>query len=275
MGSAARGSLEGASLGGKLKLRLTVFQNLLVPVVVVVCWEVFGRLGDVPPYLSYPSQILAALWHLAADGELFGAVVVSLYRVTAGFAIGASAGVGVGLAAGLVRGVRNFFDPLVSLLFAVPKIAFLPVFLILLGIGDPSKIGIVAFSCFFPMFIAARHSVSSINKLFVWAAQNMGASRHTLFFRVIIPAAAPEIFAGLRISLAHAFIVLFAAELIGSHSGLGMLIADGEDAARFDLMFAAILAFAILGFVSDRILMAVRARVLRGAMLGTEEKILA
>jgi ABC-type nitrate/sulfonate/bicarbonate transport system permease component len=258
-----------------LRVRPALIQHWLVPIVVLVCWEVFGRSAKLPPYLSYPTQILAALWYLAADGELPRAAAVSLYRVMAGFVIGSAAGMGIGLAAGLIKGVRNFFDPLVSFLFAVPKIAFLPVFLFLLGIGDPSKIGIVAFSCLFPMFIASRQAVLSVSKLYFWAALNMGTPRHTLFLRVLIPAAAPQLFAGLRISLAHAFVVLFAAELIGSHSGLGVLISDGEDAARFDLMFAAILAFAILGFISDRILMAIRARVLKGTSLGTEEAVAA
>jgi ABC-type nitrate/sulfonate/bicarbonate transport system permease component len=244
-----------------------------VPVAVVGSWEVLGRLEVLPLYLSYPSQILAALWEVTADGELPQAITVSLYRVIAGFAIGTVAGMCVGLAAGLVPGVRNFFDPLVSLLFAVPKIAFLPVFLMLFGIGHASKIGIVAFSCFFPVFIASRHAVLSVNKLFLWAAQNMGTPRHTLFFRVVIPAAAPQLFAGVRISLAHAFVVLFAAELIGSHAGIGVLIAEGDNAARFDLMFAGILTFAVLGFVSDRILMSLRKHALRGSTLGTEEKV--
>lgn len=255
-----------------LRIRPAVIEHWLVPVAVVAFWEASGRLGRLPPYLSYPSQIAAALGYLAADGELPRAAAVSLYRVLAGFALGTAAGVGIGLAAGLVKAVRDFFDPLVSFLFAVPKIAFLPVFLILLGIGDPSKIGIVAFSCFFPVFVAARQAVLAVDKLLLWAARNMGAPRHTVFWRVLIPAAAPQLFAGLRISLAHAFVVLFAAELIGSHSGLGVLITEGEDAARFDLMFAAIVAFAILGFVSDRMLMAVRTRVLKGTVLGTEER---
>jgi ABC-type nitrate/sulfonate/bicarbonate transport system permease component len=246
-------------------------QKLLVPAAVIVIWEALGRRGDIAPYLSYPSQIVAAFWQLTADGELPQAAGVSLYRVIAGFAIGTAMGICAGLGAGLWTPARNFVDPLVSLLFAVPKIAFLPVFLMLFGIGNPSKIAIVAFSCFFPVFIASRQAILSINRLFVWAAQNMGTPRPTMFFRVVIPAAAPQLFAGVRIGLAHAFVVLFAAELIGSHSGLGVLISDGEDAARFDLMFAAILAFAILGFVSDRILLAIRARVLKGSAIGTEE----
>lgn len=250
-------------------------QKLLVPAIVVLAWETLGRAGHIAPYLSYPSQIVTAFWQTTADGELPLAAAVSLYRVIAGFALGTAVGILAGLGAGLWRPARNFFDPLVSLLFAVPKIAFLPVFLLLFGIGDMSKIAIVAFSCFFPVFIASRQAILSINKLFLWAAQNMGTPWRTMFFRVVMPAAAPQLFAGVRISLAHAFVVLFAAELIGTHSGLGVLISDGEDAARFDLMLAAILAFAILGFVSDRILLAIRARVLKGSAIGTEEAIAA
>ena len=91
--------------------------------------------------------------------------------------------------------------------------------------------------------------------------------------RVVVPAAAPQLFAGVRIGLAHAFVVLFAAELIGSKAGLGTIISYGEEWVRFDLMFAGIVCFAVLGFVSDRILLAVRARVLKGQMLGTEERV--
>jgi ABC-type nitrate/sulfonate/bicarbonate transport system permease component len=94
-----------------------------------------------------------------------------------------------------------------------------------------------------------------------------------MFFRVLVPAAAPQLFAGIRIGLAHAFVILFAAELIGSQGGLGTLIAEGEEAARFDLMFAGIVVFAVLGFASDRALMAIRRHVLRGQIIGTAEQV--
>ncbi len=245
--------------------------NWTLPLLTLAGWEVFGRLGLLPRYLSVPSEIAGAFWEIAASGELWGALAASLWRVSAGFALGTAAGVVVGLGAGLMPAVRRFFDPLVSFLFPIPKIAFLPVVLLLFGLGHASKISIVAFSVFFPVFIAARHSVMSINRLLVWVARNMGTPPRTVFFRVVIPAAAPELFAGIRIGLAHAFIVLFAAELTGSKIGLANLISYGEDWVRFDLMFAGIVCFAALGFVADRILMAVRRRVLRGQLIGTEE----
>jgi ABC-type nitrate/sulfonate/bicarbonate transport system permease component len=256
-----------------VKISSASLQNWILPLAVLVAWEIFGRAGMLPRYLSWPSAILAALWELAVTGELFVALAASLYRVAAGFALGTVAGVIVGLGAGVVPGIRHFFDPLVSFLYSIPKIAFLPVFLLLFGLGHASKITIIAFSGFFPVFVASRHAVLSVNKLLIWMARNMGTPERTIFFRVIVPASAPQLFAGVRIGLAHAFVVLFAAELIGSKAGLGTIITSGEEWVRFDLMFAGIACFAALGFVSDRILLAVRARVLKGQMIGTEEQV--
>jgi len=255
-----------------VRVRPTLPLNLLIPVATLVAWEVLGRLGILPRYLSVPTLIAAALWELAVSGELWPALAASLYRVVVGFAIGTVAGIVAGLGAGLLPSVRNFFDPLVSFLFSIPKIAFLPVFLLLFGLGHASKIAIIAFSVFFPVFIASRHAVLSINPILLWAAQNMGAPPRITFFRVTIPAAAPQLFVGIRIGLAHAFVVLFAAELIGSKAGLANIVRNGEEWVRFDLMLAGIVCFAVLGFVSDRILMTVRRRVLKGQLIGSEEQ---
>ena len=220
-----------------MKIRSATIQNWIVPVAALVAWEIFGRAGMLPRYLSLPSAILAALWELAVSGELLVALAASLYRVSTGFVLGTVAGVIVGLGAGIVPGIRHFFDPLVSFLYSIPKIAFLPVFLLLFGLGHASKIAIIAFSGFFPVFIASRHAVLSVNKLLIWTAQNMGTPERKIFFRVIIPAAAPQLFSGIRIGLAHAFVVLFAAELIGSKVGLGTIISSrrGMGAVRPDV----------------------------------------
>ena len=257
-----------------MKLRSSHFLNLAIPVATLVAWEGFGRLDILPPYLSAPSWIAAALWEFASSGELSTALAASLYRLLVGFSIGMLAGVGLGMSAGLIPGVRHFFDPLVSFLYPIPKIAFLPIFLLLFGLGHASKISIVAFSVFFPIFLAARHAVLSVNRTFIWAARNMGAEPRTVFFRVMLPAAGPQLFAGIRIGLAHAFVILFAAELIGSKAGLANLISYGEDWARFDLMFAGIVCFAVLGFAADRALLAIRRHVLKGQLIGTEEQVM-
>jgi ABC-type nitrate/sulfonate/bicarbonate transport system permease component len=256
-----------------VRSKSTLLLNWTIPIVTVVVWEVFGRADLLPHYLSAPTLIVAALWELAISGELFVALAASLYRVALGFTIGMAMGIIAGLGAGIVPGVRHFFDPLVSFLYSIPKIAFLPIFLLLFGLGHASKISIIAFSVFFPVFVASRHAVLSINPILVWTAQNMGTPPRTIFFRVVIPAVAPQLFAGIRIGLAHAFVVLFAAELIGSKAGLANLISFGEEWVRFDIMFAGIVSFAVLGFVSDRILMAIRRHVLKGHLIGTEEQV--
>jgi ABC-type nitrate/sulfonate/bicarbonate transport system permease component len=248
-------------------------QHWIVPIALLAAWEACGDTAVLPRYLPPPSQIVVALYEVAVDGELLQAVSISLYRVVFGFTLGTGAGTFVGLTAGLVPAIRHFFDPLVSFLYAVPKIAFLPIFLLLFGLGHESKIAIVAFSCFFPVFIASRHAALSVGKHLVWAARNMGASGPTMLFRVFVPAAAPQLFSGARIGLANSFVVLFAAELIGSRGGLGVLISEGEDVAQFDLMFAGIVTFAVLGFAADRILMTIRRHVLRGQIIGTVEQL--
>ncbi|MEA2910708.1 MAG: NitT/TauT family transport system permease protein, partial [Bradyrhizobium sp.] len=187
-----------------MRIKTALILNWTIPVVTLVAWEAFGRLDLLPRYLSVPTLIIAALWELAVSGELLVALAASLYRVALGFTIGMATGVVAGLGAGILPGVRHFFDPLVSFLFSIPKIAFLPVFLLLFGLGHASKISIIAFSVFFPVFVASRHSVLSINPILVWAAQNMGTPPRTIFFRVVIPAAAPQLFSGIRIGLAHA-----------------------------------------------------------------------
>ncbi len=257
-----------------MRINWAAVQNWIVPILVLVLWQLFGAAGMLPRYLSTPSAIATGLWEMAMTGELFAALAASLYRVAAGFLLGTGAGVLTGLAAGVVPPVRHFFDPLVSFLYSIPKIAFLPIFLLLFGLGHGSKIAIIAVSCFFPVFIASRHAVLAVNKLLIWAARNMGAPPRTVFFRVIVPAAAPQLFAGIRIGLAHAFVVLFAAELIGSKAGLGTLISYGEEWVRFDLMFGGIVCFAALGFLADRLLLAIRHRVLKGQLIGTEEKVM-
>ena len=114
-----------------MRIRRALLLNWAIPVAAPVAWEVFGRLDLLPRYLSVPSDIVAALWELTISGELPTALAASLYRVALGFLIGMASGITAGLGAGMVPGVRHFFDPLVSFLYSIPKIAFLPVFLLL------------------------------------------------------------------------------------------------------------------------------------------------
>jgi NitT/TauT family transport system permease protein/sulfonate transport system permease protein len=246
-------------------------RNIALPVATLVLWEILGRTGHLPDFLSTPSGIAAALAELVGSGELGEHVQVSVLRAFSGFAIGASLGVLTGLACGISAPLRNFFDAPVSLLYPVPKIAFYPIILLWLGLGDMSKIVVVAISVWFPVFIASIEASRAVQLQLIWAAQSMGAGRGIVFRRVVLPAALPQLFAGLRVGLALAFVALFAAELMGSNAGLGYLVVDGEQNLRFDIMFAGIVVFGAIGFASDRVLLALRRRLLRGQLIGTAE----
>lgn len=229
-------------------------------------WQGLASGGVLPGYLSNPAAVAEQFAALLRGGELALHSAVSLYRSLAGLALGALLGIGIGLLAGTSPRVAEFFEPLVSLTYPVPKVAFLPILLVWFGVSDTSKILLIGLSCFYPCYIAALYGVRAVDPLWVWAAQNMGAGPRRVFFRVVLPAAGVHIFSGLRVSLALAFILMLASELIGSSNrlGLGYLIVTADAGGRFDMMFAAILAIAILGFAADRLLLWCRGRLLAG-----------
>jgi NitT/TauT family transport system permease protein/sulfonate transport system permease protein len=150
----------------------------------------------------------------------------------------------------------------VFLTYPVPKIVMLPIFMLWFGIGDASKILIIALACFYPSFINAYYGARATPTILVWSALNMGAGRWQVFRKVVLPGALPLILGGVRVSLALSFILLFSTEMINARSGLGSLIRQAESSLAFDLMYVSIVAIAILGWASDRLLRAVRARVL-------------
>ena len=154
------------------------------------------------------------------------------------------------------------------MVYPVPKVALLPVLITWLGFGDASKIALITLAVFFPTFINALYGARGVAPRLVWAAQNMGADRTQIFFRVVVPASAPYVFNGLRSGLALSFIVLFAAEMVGARDGLGNLVIKAEEGMRFDLMYAAVFSIGLIGFVSDRLLLRIRAKLLGGRYAG-------
>ena len=244
--------------------------GLVLPLAALVAWEVSARIGDVPSYLVAPSVILATTWEMLLSGELWQHTSVSLVRALAGYAIGGACGIAMGLLAGIARPVERFYDPIVSLTYPVPKIVVLPILIAWLGSGDGSKIAVITAAVFYPTFINSLYGAKGVNRLYVWSARNMGAGPLRVFAKVILPAALPQVLAGLRIGLALAFIVMVACEMQNSRSGLGHLIITAEDSLRFDLMYAAIVAIAIIGFAGDRLLLWLRRRALAGQAIGKE-----
>jgi len=235
----------------------------MIPILgVLTLWQALALAGWLPDYIVPPHVIVREMARLLASGELLVHARDSLIRAYLGFVLGAGLGTILGLMAGTVRGVASFLNPLVSLTYPIPKVAVLPLFVVWFGIGDTSKVMIILLACFYPAFISALYGAGAVPPRYVWAARNTGAGRWRIFWRVIVPASAGHWFAGLRIGLALAFVLLFAAEMVGARSGLGFLIISAEASVRFDLMFVAIATIAILGFASDRLLEWVHRRLL-------------
>ena len=222
-------------------------------IAVLVLWQL-AALRGLPDYLLSPLDIGKHFIAALGTRELYVDAWASLVRAIPGFAIGTLVGVALGLAAGIARNFEEMLSPLVFLTYPVPKIVMLPVFMLWFGIGDLSKILIIALACFYPTFINAYYGARATPRILVWSARNMGASEPQIFRRVVLPAALPFIFAGMRVSLALSFIVMFATEMINARSGLGHLIREAENSLRFDLMYVSLLSIAILGYAGDRLL---------------------
>jgi ABC-type nitrate/sulfonate/bicarbonate transport system permease component len=230
-------------------------------IALVALWQVVTWFEH-PDFLLGPSEIarhfVEALW----SGELLPHVGASLARSLPGFALGSLIGVAFGLLAGMARSLDQLLSPVVFLTYPVPKIVFLPIVMLWLGIGDVSKIAVIALACFYPSFINAYYGARGTSRIMVWSGLNMGARRAQIFRKVVVPGALPLVFAGLRVSLALSFILLFSTEMINARSGLGFLIRQSESSLRFDLMYVGIVAVAVLGYASDQLLLLIRRRTL-------------
>jgi len=227
----------------------------------LLLWQLAVMAGA-PEFLLGPWEVLKDFVEALGTRELYVNCGASLARALPGFALGSLAGIALGLAAGRSRAFDQIFSPAVFLSYPVPKIVMLPLFMLWFGIGETSKILVIALACFYPLFINAYYGVRAAPKILVWSGLNMGAGRWRIFSRVVLPAALPQIFAGLRVALALSFIVMFAAEMINARSGLGQMIRIAENSLRFDLMYVSLISIALLGYAGDRLLRFARHRVL-------------
>jgi NitT/TauT family transport system permease protein len=206
-----------------------------------------------------------AVWRALADETGNGALVyhagVTISRALTGFALAAL--VGIPFAAAMARSsvVRNLFEPIFFLGYPVPKIALFPVFTYIFGIGTPSKIAFTFLECLYPIVVTCYFGFRGVQTQLIWTAQNCGAGRMTVLRRVILPAAMPSIFSGLRIALPVAIIVVVLTEMIGDSIGLGYYITIWSTRFRFANVYAAIVVIGICGLVLDQALLAYRQRL--------------
>lgn len=234
---------------------LRVLLGILLPIVAALLWEGAVRFGFaqgrlVPP----PSRIFTTLAVLAETGELWTHVWATLWRVMAGFVAGAAAGILLGALSGSTETARRLLDPTLQALRAIPSIAWVPLFILWLGIFEASKVALIAVGVFFPVYLGITGAILSVDRKLVEVGRVFRLSRAKLARRILLPAVLPEAVIALRSGLGLGFMFVVAAEFMGASEGLGYLLVDGQQMGKPDQILAAIIAFAILGKAADSLL---------------------
>ncbi|MDR0673739.1 MAG: ABC transporter permease [Zoogloeaceae bacterium] len=218
----------------------------------VLLWESVSRSGWINPVmLPAPSVVVRSAVDLIASGELIRHVLSSLWRAFLGFAIGSLLGLLLGVAMARLPRLHGFLNPLVQIFRAIPSLAFVPLAIFWFGIGEISKIVLIAFGVFFPVWVNSYLGTRDTNPLFIRAAASLGARGWRMLIFLIMPSAFPFIIAGVRIALGSALVLLVASELTGAQFGVGYLIQLSQQVFRVDHMFVGLITLGLLGFLFD------------------------
>jgi sulfonate transport system permease protein len=235
-----------------------------VPVLLALFWEAAVALGLVSRRLMPPpSQIALTLTQLAVTGDLWLHIATTTWRVAMGFVLGTAAGTVIGAIAGYSGIVRQLLDPTLQGLRAVPSIAWVPLFILWLGIFEESKVALIAVGVFFPVYLGVMGEIVSVDRKIVEVGRVFRLSGPALVWRILLPAILPAYVLALRAGLGLGWMFVVAAEFMGAAEGLGYLLVDGQQLGKPDQIIAAILTFAVLGKLSDAILVAVTRPFLR------------
>lgn len=256
-----------------LELLLTVAG----PIAIIGIWELLSRSGRIDArFWPAPSTLWNTAGMMAREDDLLGDIRITVVRILAGFLIGALPGIALGLGMGLFWPVRVFFMPLATVIYAIPKIAVLPLMIIAFGTGEASKLITVALSIFFLVALSTMSGVLDLDRSFRDVARNLGADRRELFLTVALPGAMPSIFTGLRLALGFALVVVVGTEFVNADSGLGAMIWSSYQTLRIQQMFVGLVLTGVLGLsltallgVVERLAMPWRLADSRASALGT------
>ena len=229
--------------------------TIISPIIALLIWQILSDFDVIDGrYVPSPMRIVLTARDLIASGQLWTDIRASLYRLAIGFILGAVPGILIGMMMGLNRWMRAAIDPLVAAVYPIPKLAIFPLLMLAFGIGDASKIAVVAMAVMFLTIINTMTGVLNLDRIYFDVARNFRTPWHKLFLRVILPGALPTIFAGLRISLGVSLVVLVGAEFLASNSGIGYLIWSSWELLLVDRMFVGIIVITILGVASTALL---------------------
>src|SRR5882724_5549593 len=226
--------------------------GLLLPVGLALVWELVVWLGLsngrlVPP----PTKVFATITELARNGELSRHIIATLTRVASGFVLGVAAGTLLGAISGYWGLARRLLDPTVQALRAIPSIAWVPLFILWLGIFETSKIALIAVGVFFPVYLGVMGAILSVDRKIVEVGRTFRLSGPAMIRRILLPAVLPAYVVALRVGLGLGWMFVVAAEFMGASEGLGYLLIDGQQLGKPAQILAAIVIFAILGKTTD------------------------
>ena len=238
-------------MSAKMRRRrlIELILTISAPLIILAIWEALSRTERIDPlFWPPPSSLWDTSVRLVRDQGLLTDIRVSLMRILGGFLLGAIPGVILGLAMGLYWPVRVFFMPIASAIYAVPKIAVLPLIIITFGIGETSKFVIVALSIFFLVVLSTMSGVMEIDRSYRDVARNFGASKWQLFHTVAFPGSLPSIFTGLRLALGFSLIVIVGTEFLAAKQGVGHLIWNSYQTLAIKKMFVGLIVVGIMGW---------------------------
>ncbi|MEG6584643.1 ABC transporter permease [Dendrosporobacter sp. 1207_IL3150] len=241
----------------KLSNNTTVIRTLsiLSPLTLLFIWEFLARINAIDVRLfSSPSLILQSFVPLLLSGELLYNTAVSIQRVILGFIAGSIPGILIGISMGLSPLVRSAIEPMIAATYPIPKLALMPLILLVFGLGETSKIFTIAIGVFYLVVINTMAGVLSIDKIYLDVAKNFGASRKDFYLTVALPGALPMIFAGLKLGMGMALILIVAAELSAAKAGVGWMIWRSYDMFDIEQMFVALIMLSILGYLFSLVL---------------------
>lgn len=229
--------------------------SFLSPLSLLLIWELLARVEILDiRLLSCPSYILQTFFPLLMSGELLHHTWVSMQRVLWGFVAGSLPGIFLGISMGLSPVLRSALEPMIAATYPIPKLALMPLILLIFGLGETSKIFTIAIGVFYLVVINTMAGVLNIEKIYLDVAKNFGASRRDFYITVALPGALPMIFASLKLGMGMALILIVAAELSAAKAGIGWMIWRAYDMFDIEQMFVALMMLSVLGYLFSLLL---------------------
>jgi NitT/TauT family transport system permease protein len=239
-------------LNMKIIERISFLKKIIIPILFLIMWELVSRLlVKKAVLLPPPSKVLHSLYEMVLSGEIFVHSLHSVLRVLSGFMLAALAGIPLGLIMGWYKYVEKLLDTSVHMLRPIPATAWVPASILFFGVGNRPALFLVFIGTIWPLLLNSISGVKSIDKIYIWAAQTMGVKGKDLFIKVVLPAALPEIFTGMRIGIGVAWTCVIVAEILAVRSGLGYLIMESRLIVRPDKVFAGMIMIAVIGLGLD------------------------